>query len=97
MAAYVVLANFMGQGMSTANTGISMIQDFEKNLEAAGCRKIGIWGTMGAYDLVMIIEGPNDEVVAQQLIMAGMKGNIRTQTLRAFSEEEMGRIMQALQ
>ncbi len=96
MAAYVVLANFRGQGASTANTGMSMVQDIEKNLEAAGCRKIGIWGTLGAYDMVMIIEGPSDEVIAQQLIMIGMKGNIRTQTLRAFSEEEMGRIMQGL-
>jgi uncharacterized protein with GYD domain len=97
MAAYVVLVNFMGQGASTGNNPMSRLQDFEKSLEAAGGRKIGIWGTMGAYDMVMILEAPNDEAMAQQLIQFAMNGNLRTQTLRAFSEEEMGRIMQGLQ
>ncbi len=95
MAAYVVLVNF-GQGASMTNNPISRLQDFEKSLEAAGGRKIGIWGTLGAYDMVMILEAPNDEAIAQQMIMFGMNGNVHTQTLRAFSEEEMGRIMQGL-
>ncbi len=52
---------------------------------------------MGSYDMVMVFEAPGDETVMQGLIANAMLGNTRTVTMRAFGEEEMGRIIAGLQ
>ncbi len=64
--------------------------------EAAGGRIIGIWWTQGQYDGIFIHETPDDETATRLLMSLGKKGNVRTITLRAFSEEETERIIQGL-
>ncbi len=51
---------------------------------------------MGAYDLVVIVEAPSDEVVAKFVLTLGALGNVRTTTLKAFTEAEFGEIVGAL-
>ena len=96
MPAYIILANFTEQGIKDAKNTVSRARAVEKAIEAAGGRKIGIWWTMGAYDMMLIGEGPDDETAMRVLIQMGMQGNVRTTTLRAFSEEEMERIVAGL-
>ena len=43
---------------------------------------------MGTYDLVIVIEAPSDEVVARFVLATGAQGNVRTTTLKAFTEAE---------
>lgn len=50
----------------------------------------------GRYDLVGIIEAPDDETAAAVGLRAGMVGAVRTETLRAYDAEEMGRILAKL-
>lgn len=50
----------------------------------------------GRYDLVGIIEAPDDETAAAVGLRAGMAGAVRTETLRAYDAEEMGRILAKL-
>ena len=54
-------------------------------IKTAGGELKAFYMTMGAYDLVTIVEAPNDEVVAKVLLTIGAIGNIRTTTLRAFT------------
>jgi uncharacterized protein with GYD domain len=51
---------------------------------------------MGRYDAVVISEAPNDETVGKLVLMIGAQGNIRTETLRAFTEDEYRKMIAAL-
>jgi len=96
MPAYISLVNFTEQGVRDAKNSINRVRTFEKALEAAGGRKIAIWWTLGQYDLVVITEMPDDQTAARVLLQTAMLGNVRTTTLRGFSEDEMESIVQGL-
>ncbi len=97
MSAYVTLVNLSEQGARTAKDTVKRVNDFEKALQAIGGRKIGAWWTLGSYDLVVIFEAPDDEALMTALLANATKGNSHTVTMRAFGEEEMGRIVAGLQ
>ena len=96
MPAYISLINFTEQGLKDSKNAVSRARAVEKAIEAAGGRKIGVWWTMGQYDMVFISEGPDDETATRLLLQIGMQGNVRTATMRAFSEEEMENIVAGL-
>ena len=93
MATYLVLGHYTDQG-------IRNIKDTTKRAEAIRevARKCGVtikevYWTLGQYDLVTILEAPDDASVTAFGLSAGAQGNVRTQTLRAYSAEEMARIL----
>ncbi len=96
MPAYITLVNFTEQGLKDAKNAVNRLRAVEKAIEAAGGRKIGAWWTLGQYDMVLVAEGPDDETATRLLLQIGMQGNVRTATMRAFSEEEMERIVSGL-
>lgn len=96
MPGYITLVNFTEQGVRNAKDSVKRLKDVEKAMEAVGGRKIGAWWTLGPYDMVLVAEGPDDETAARLAIATAMQGNVRTMTMRAFSEEEMQRIVQGL-
>ena len=49
--------------------------------------------TMGQYDLVVIAEAPDDETIAKFILATGSLGNVSTQTMRAFTEDEFRKIV----
>lgn len=93
MGTYIALSSFTDQG-------IRSIKDTTKRADAVreAARKFGasmpqLYWTLGKYDLVAIIEAPDDEsATAFSLAIAGA-GNIRMQTLRAFNKDEMNGIL----
>lgn len=62
-------------------------------MEARGVTIKQMYWTLGQYDQVCVFEAPNDETAASVLLSADMLGNIRTQTLRAFTSAEMEKIL----
>jgi uncharacterized protein with GYD domain len=64
--------------------------------ERGGGRIIGSWFTQGAYDAVVVGDWPDDESVSVTALTEGMRGDLRGETLRAFTLEEMQRIVQRL-
>ncbi len=96
MAAFITLFTWTEQGVRTAKETVNRGRAFRQALEAAGGRLIGIWWTLGQHDGVFIFEAADDAAATQALVALGMAGNIRTQTMRAFSEEEMERIVVGL-
>jgi len=52
--------------------------------------------TLGAYDMVSVLEAPNDEAVAKFVLSAASGGNIRTTTLKAFSEADYRKVLGTL-
>jgi uncharacterized protein with GYD domain len=96
MPAYVSLFNLTEQGLKTVKETVQRAQMIKEQAKAVGGRVIGIWWLMGQYDGMILFEGPDDETAMRQLIANGMLGNIRTNTLRAYSEEEMARVIGGL-
>ena len=93
MPTYVVLANWTDQGIRNIKESPRRLDAAKKAIEAAGGKMIGFYLTMGKYDEVLIIEGPSDEVAATMGLITGSQGNIRTETLKAFSEAEYRNII----
>lgn len=96
MPAYVSLFNFTEQGIKSVKDSTKRAEAVRQAAAAVGGRVIGIWWLMGQFDGMILFEGPDDETAMRQLIANGMLGNIRTNTLRAYSEEEMARVIGGL-
>jgi uncharacterized protein with GYD domain len=93
MATYVVLASYTDQGLRNVKETTKRVEAYQARAQKAGVTTKEIYWTLGQYDIVVIVEAPNEEAVTSVLFSAGSLGNVRTQTLRAFSAEEMGRII----
>ena len=96
MPAYITLISFTDQGIRNVKDTLNRAKAFRQASEAAGGRMIGIWWTLGQYDAVAISEAPDDDTAMRLLLATGMQGNVRTMTMRAFSEDDMARIIQGM-
>jgi len=97
MSTYISLLNFTEQGMKNAKDTVNRAQAAAQAAQAAGGRYIGVWWTLGLYDAVVVFEAPDDETATRFLLGTyGRAGNVRTMTMRAFSEAEMAHIVQSL-
>ena len=95
MPAYITLANFTEQGARAIKDSPDRFDAFKAAAEAAGITIKSVHWTTGAYDLVLVSEGPEDALMSMSLKTA-MLGNIRTQTLRGFSITEMRKLVAGL-
>ncbi len=92
MATYVVLATFTNQGIKNAKDAPKRIEAFRQRAKTFGATVKDLFWTQGRYDIVVIIEAP-DELSATALSLSeGALGNIRTETLRAFSGADIASI-----
>lgn len=96
MPTYVTLVHYTEQGVKTFKDLPARLEDTRKAGEAAGAKLIAFYLTMGQYDAVLISEAPDDETVAKLALAAGGRGNVRTETLRAFTEDEARRLAEEL-
>ena len=96
MPTYITLGNWTDQGVRSVKDAAKRMDAAKQMMKDAGGELKAIYMTMGAYDLVTIAEAPNDETVAKILLKIGGLGNVRTTTLRAFSEAESRKIFASL-
>jgi uncharacterized protein with GYD domain len=96
MPTYVMLANWTDQGMRAINDSPKRIDAAKKTLEEMGGQFRSIYMMMGAYDLLMIYDAPDDAVAARFTLMLGKLGNVRTTSLKAFPEEAYRQIINTL-
>ncbi len=96
MPAYVCLINYTEQGVRNVKNTADCYRSFEKVIESFKARKIGFWWTLGQHDLVAVVEAPDDETASKIVLRLGLEGNVRTTTLRAFSEDEFVAIVNGL-
>jgi uncharacterized protein with GYD domain len=93
MATYIVLASFTEQGARS-------IKDTAKRADAVRdlAKKFGVtarefFWTMGAHDVVVIFDAPDDAAMTALSFSVAAAGNVRTQTMRAFSREELNSVL----
>ena len=93
MPAYVSLIHWTEQGIKNYKDTMKRLEDFTKLAESMGGRVRESLYTVGEYDIVVITEFPDDESATAALLRVGSLGNVRTNTMRAFTAEEMGGIV----
>jgi uncharacterized protein with GYD domain len=93
MATYVTLFSWTEQGISKVKETAKRAEKFKAMVKKAGGSMKSIYWTMGRYDGVLIFEAPDDEAATAVLMTAGSMGNVRSETLRAFGENEIQRIL----
>ena len=95
MPAYITLANFTDQGARAIKDSPERFDAFKSLAESAGVSVKSVHWTTGAYDIVLVTEGPEEAVMALNLKIAAL-GNVRTQTLRGFTPTEMRKLVTSL-
>ena len=93
MPKYVVLVNWTEQGAQSVKETTRRAEQVKQMVEQMGGRMDTLLWTQGRYDLVGIMEAPDEETAAAVGLRVGRQGAVRTETLRAYDAEEMGRIL----
>ena len=93
MSTYIALSRFTDQGIRTLKEGASRLDAAKQAAQAMGVEIKGHYLVMGQYDLVTIFEAADDETFAKFALSIGAVGNVRTETLRAFLEDEYRQII----
>lgn len=96
MVTYVSLIKWTEQGVKTTKDTIKRAEAAAEAAEKLGGHLTTILWTQGAYDLVTITDFPDEESAQVFLLSLAASGNIRTQTLRAFSASDMKRVIDRL-
>lgn len=92
MPRYITLIRYTQQGIETFKDLEGRLEETRRVGEASGAQLVDFYLTMGQYDAVVVSEAPDDETIAKLALAAGGRGNVRTETLRAFTEDEAKRI-----
>ncbi len=93
MPTYVSLINWTEQGIKDFRDTTKRAKAFTKLVEARGGKVRDLLWTVGEYDLVSVVEFPDEESAVASLLQQGSGGHIRSNTLRAFSAREMDGII----
>ena len=96
MATYVILMNLTEKGIKEIKDAPERIGESVKALEAAGGKMLAFYTLMGSYDYLVVAEVPNDQVGLAQLLGLGMGGNVRTTTMKAFTQKEFAEVLKML-
>ncbi len=96
MATYVLLVSFTDQGIRNVKDTTKRAEAFREMANKVGATVKDLYWTLGQYDVVTILEAPDAASVTALGLSVGALGNVRTQTLPAFSAAEMGSILKKM-
>jgi uncharacterized protein with GYD domain len=96
MTTYIWLGKWTDQGIRNVKETTKRAKSFREMAEKAGVKAREILWSMGRYDFVWVIDAPDDETVSRLTLGLGMLGNVTTETLKAFSAQEMDQILKGL-
>jgi len=96
MPSYITLARFTDQGMRSVKETVSRADAVREAASRYGITMQSIHWTQGQYDIVLHWEAPDDVTLAAFGLVIGAAGNVRSETMRAFSRDEMSQIVAKL-
>jgi len=96
MPRYITLLNWTDQGIRNVKDSPARLDSAKEFFRSMGADIKGFYLVKGQYDMVIIIDAPDEETVAKLALATGAQGAVRTVTLRAFTEDEYRRIIAAL-
>ena len=89
MATYIVLAQFTDQGIRTIKNSPQRASQVAEMAKGFGCEMREVFWTLGQYDIVAVVDAPDDQAFTTFGLALGSAGNVRTQSLRAFTKSEL--------
>lgn len=96
MATYLMLFRYTQQGIQNIKQSPARVEQAKKAFRDMGAEVKAFYLLMGQYDTVFVVEAPDDETIAKAALAVGSKGNVSTETLRAFTEDEFRKMVAAL-
>ena len=96
MPKYVLLLNWTDQGIANVKETVNRYHAAKQLVESKGGTFDAIFWTQGPYDLVAVTEVPDEETGTAINLQLGATGNLRTLTMRAFTEDEMTGIIEKM-
>jgi uncharacterized protein with GYD domain len=94
MATYVTLINWTDQGVRDYKDTVDRYEAAQEAMGKGGASFKDVYWTIGPYDIIGILEAPDDEAAMAALLSVAGQGNIRTTTLRAFNTSEMRSVIE---
>lgn len=92
---FVILGNWTDQGIKTVKETTNRAAAAQEAAAKQG-GKLEVWWTMGRYDIVAVADVPNTEAALRLAISLGMQGNVRTETLQAWSASEVDEVLKSI-
>jgi uncharacterized protein with GYD domain len=96
MPTYIALFQWTQKGIENVKDSPKRLDRAKEAIKTAGGKMHAFYLTMGRYDGVVISEAPSDEAYAKTMLGLASAGAIRTETLRAFTEEEYRKLISSL-
>ena len=96
MSTYFLLANWTEQGIKAVKASPKRLRAAKRLAKDCGVKFRSFHMTLGQYDIVVSVEAPDDEAVARFALALGSAGNVRTTTLKGFTEQEYQKIIGSL-
>jgi uncharacterized protein with GYD domain len=96
MPTYVVLYKFTDEGAKHIRSTVERAAEVQRENEQKGFKVNGLYWTQGQYDMVAVVEAPNEESMLAGLFNIAAAGNVRSETLRAFTAAEMAPVLQKM-
>ena len=96
MARFIVLCRYTQRGIEHIQGSPGRMTAFKADAKAKGAEMIESYLVSGRFDLIHIFEAPDDETMAKVAISLGSHGNVTTETMRAFTEAELKKIIGGL-
>jgi len=93
MATYIVLGQYTDQGIRNIKETTKRADAVREMARKVGATVKDLYWTMGSYDIATIVEAPDEASATAFFLSIGALGNVRTQSLRAFTAEEMSGIL----
>ena len=96
MATYITLLRYTQQGAANVKASPDRLDAGRETFKKLGVEIKDTYLLMGRYDLLCVIEGPDDDTVAKCLLTLGSQGNVQTETMKAWKEDDFRRIVSSL-
>ena len=93
MPTFITLVNFTDQGIKNIKDSPKRAKAFQDLAKKSGCSVKELYWTQGQYDLITIVEAPDEQTMSALILSVTSLGNVRGQTLRAFNAAEFGAIL----
>ena len=88
MPGYISLMKFTPKALADLKGSPSRLTEAKTVAQKMGIKAVGVWRTMGEYDMVTVIDAPNDEAASLLNLASASTGYVTTETMRAYSEDE---------
>jgi uncharacterized protein with GYD domain len=96
MSTYFILANWTDQGIKNIKASPERLQEAKRLAKAHGLTFLSFHMTLGQYDAIASVEAPNEEAIAMFALALESAGNVRTTTIKSYTEQEFREIIESL-